>query len=188
MNIRGKHVTLRAIESEDLPLIHKWTNDPDIWYMLGGWHFPRSYRSLEKWFEKLGEDQENQRWAIETKELGLIGYVNLVDIDWKNNHAFTGLLLGDKDIRGKGYGIDTFMAVERYAFEELHLERLDGTVIEYNEAGLGFITKHCGWKEEGRQRKWYFRKNRYWDRIIVGITREDYRALVKNNNYWGESE
>jgi len=186
MYIRGKKVILRAIEEEDLGLLHKWTNDPDIWYMLGGWHFPSSMHSLETWFRGLKDDKENQRWAIDTPELGLIGYANLVDIDWKNNHAFTGLLLGDKNIRGKGFGIDTFMAIERYAFEELHFKRLDGSVIEYNSAGYGFITKHCGWKEEGRLRDWYFRKNKYWDKIIVGITRDDYFHLVESNRYWDE--
>lgn len=184
MNIHGNHVTLRAIEEQDLPLLHKWSNDPDIWYMLGGWHFPTNYDSILLWQKKLKDDNTNQRWAIETNEFGLIGYVNMVDIDWKNNHAFTGLLLGDKDIRGRGYGIDTFMAVERYAFEELHFERLDGSVIEYNNIGLGMITKHCGWKEEGRLRKWYYRKGLYWDKILVGITRDDYYELIANNKYW----
>lgn len=184
MNIKGKFVTLRAIERGDLTLLHKWANDPEIWYMLGGWHFPSNLAYMENWVENLKNDTLNQRFAIETEEHGLIGTISLVDIDWKNNHAFTGLQLGDKDIRGKGYGIDTFMAIQRYAFEELHLERLDGTVIEYNEAGYGFITKHCGWQEEGRQRNWYFRKNRYWDRIIVGITRNDYFDLIDKNNYW----
>jgi len=188
MNIKGKHVTLRAIEREDLPLLHKWANDPDIWYGLGGWHFPSNMDFMQKWFENLKNETVKQNFAIETPDLGLIGTVNLVEIDWKNNHAFTGLQLGDKDIRGKGYGIDTFMAIQRYAFEELHLERLDGSVIEYNEAGYGFITKHCGWKEEGRQRNWYFRKNRYWDKIIVGITRTDYFELIEQNNYWGENK
>lgn len=184
MNIRGKKVLLRAIGEKDLELLHKWANEPEIWYMLGGWHFPSSMDYQKKWFENLKNDSLNQKFAIETPDLGLIGTINLVDIDWKNNHAFTGLQLGDKDIRGKGYGIDTFMAIERYAFEELHLERLDGSVIEYNKPGYGFITKHCGWKEEGRQRNWYFRKNRYWDRIVVGITREDYFELIKKNKYW----
>lgn len=184
MNIKGKLVTLRAIERGDVELLHKWANDPEIWYMLGGWHFPSNKAYMEQWFENLKNDQLNQRFAIETEEHGLIGTISLVDIDWKNNHGFTGLQLGDIDIRGKGYGIDAFMAIQKYVFEELHFERLDGTVIEYNEAGFGFITKHCGWKEEGRQRNWYFRKNRYWDRIIVGITREDYFELMKSNNYW----
>jgi RimJ/RimL family protein N-acetyltransferase len=184
MNIIGKKVLLRAIEERDLELLHKWTNEPEIWYMLGGWHFPYSFDSLKTWFLNRKNDNENQHFAIEVPDLGVIGTINLVDIDWKNNHAFTGLMLGDKKIRGKGYGIDTFMAIERYAFEELHFERLDGSVVEYNEPGYGFITKHCGWKEEGRQRNWYFRKNRYWDKIIVGITRDDYFSLIKENNYW----
>jgi RimJ/RimL family protein N-acetyltransferase len=188
MHIKGKLVTLRAIEREDLPLLHQWANDPDIWYGLGGWHFPSNMDYMQKWFENLKNETIKQNFAIETVDHGLIGTVNLVEIDWKNNHAFTGLQLGDKDIRGRGYGVDTFMAIQRYAFEELHLERLDGSVIEYNNAGYGFITKYCGWKEEGRQRNWYFRKNRYWDKIIVGITRADYFELIEKNNYWGEND
>lgn len=184
MNIKGKYVLLRAIEEDDLDLLHEWSNDPDIWYMLGGWHFPIGKKDQKAWYEKLGPNTLHQRFAIQTEEHGLIGTVSLVDIDWKNKNAFTGLQLGNKDIRGKGYGVDTFMTIQRYAFEELGLERLDGSVIEYNDAGLGFITKHCGWKIEGRQRNWYFRKNKYWDRIIVGITRTDYFELIKKNNYW----
>ena len=186
MNIKGKKVVLRAIEEKDLDLLHKWANEPEIWYMLGGWHFPSSMDFMNNWFKNLKNDNLNQRFVIDTPDLGVIGTVNLVDIDWKNNHAFTGLILGDKDIRGKGYGMDTFMAIERYAFEELHLERLDGTVIEYNQIAFNMITRKCGWKEEGRQRNWYFRKNRYWDRIVVGILKDDYFALVAENKYWDE--
>lgn len=184
MNILGKKVLLRAIEEEDLPTLHKWANDPEIWYMLGGWHFPSSMAYQKKWFMELQNDSLNQRFAIESPDMGLIGTANLIEIDWKNNHAFHGMMLGDKDIRGKGYGIDTIMAIMRYAFGELHLERLDGSMIEYNEISLIVYCKKCGWKEEGRMRNWYFRKNRYWGKIIVGITRQDYFDLIAKNKYW----
>ncbi|HEY6210763.1 MAG TPA: GNAT family protein [Vicinamibacterales bacterium] len=186
MNIRGKKVTLRAIEEEDLPTLHRWSNDPDIWYQLGGWHFPSSKDYIDNWFRGLKNDQLNQRFAVEAPEVGLIGTSNIVEIDWKNNHAFHGMMLGDKEIRGKGYGVDTIMATMRYAFEELHLERLDGSMIEYNEISLNIYLKKCGWKEEGRQRGWYFRKNRYWDKIVVGVTRQDYGELVAANRYWDD--
>jgi len=187
MNIKGKSVILRAVEEEDLPLLHKWANDPKIWYMLDGWKLPTNFASLKKWHEVATNDKDNLRLAIDTPDMGIIGTINLTNIDWKNNHAFTGLILGDKDIRGKGYGVDAFMAIERYAFEELHFERLEGSVIEYNEVAYNFTLK-CGWKVEGRQRKHYFRKNRYWDRIVFGITREDYYECVKANNYWGDEQ
>jgi len=184
MNIKGKKVVLRAIEEGDLDLLHKWANDPEIWYLLGGWHFPSSFDFQKKWFEGLKNDPLNQRFAIEVPGSGLIGTSNILDIDWKNNHAFHGMMLGDTDTRGKGYGIDTVMATMRYAFEELHLERLDGSMIEYNDISLKLYCDKLGWKKEGCQRNYYFRKNRYWDRILVGITRADYFELEGKINYW----
>lgn len=186
MNIQGKKIVLRAIEREDLPLLQKWANDTEIQYWLGGWHFPTNSNDQEKWFNNLNVNSNHQRFIIETKDLGVIGTANLVDIDWKNKNAFHGMMLGDKDIRGKGYGAETVMTIMRYAFEELGLNRLDGSMIEYNEPSLKMYVEKCGWKEEGKQRNWYFRKNRYWDRVIVGITNKDYCELLKNTNYWNK--
>lgn len=53
MNIIGKTVKLRAVEIDDLELLNKWANDPEIWYMLGGWHFPYSKNNTEKWIKIL---------------------------------------------------------------------------------------------------------------------------------------
>jgi RimJ/RimL family protein N-acetyltransferase len=94
-------------------------------------------------------------------------------------------MLGDKDIRGKGYGIDTVMATMRYAFDEMHLERLDGGMIEYNTISIN-LYKKLGWVEEGVRRNHLYRKGKYWDYILVGVTREDYYKLIKQNNYWNE--
>ncbi|MEI7899368.1 MAG: GNAT family protein [bacterium] len=184
MSILGRRVVLRAIEEEDLPTLHKWANDPELWSMLGGWHFPSSMEFERKWFQSLQSDSLNQRFAIHAPELGLIGTANLVEIDWKNNHAQHGMMIGDPAHRHQGYGIDTIMTIMRYSFEELHFERLYSTMIEYNEASLHVYCRKCGWKEEGRMRKWFFRRNRYWDRIIVGVTRDDYHAQVAENRYW----
>ena len=184
MQIRGKTVTLRAIEEVDLPLIHKWGNDPDLWAMLGGWHFPTSLRQTLKWYEGLAGDHLNQRFAIDVPGTGLVGTANLVEIDWKNNHAFHGMMIGEPNLRGKGIGVDVIMAMMRYAFDELHLQRLDGSMIDNNEASLATYCGKCGWQVEGRQRDWYYRGGGYRDRIMVGVTRDDYRALVEANNYW----
>lgn len=184
MQIRGKVVTLRAIEEADLPTLHKWGNDPDLWSMLGGWHFPTSLRQTQAWFEGLSGDPLNQRFAIDVPGTGLVGTANLVDIDWKNNHAFHGMMIGETNLRGRGIGVDTIMATMRYAFDELHMQRLDGSMIAYNDASLAVYCGKCGWKEEGRRRDWYFRRGGYWDRIEVGVTRDDYRDLVEANGYW----
>jgi len=181
MNIIGEKVILRAIEKEDLDLLHKWSNDPEINYMLGGWHFPSSFQDQEKWFSNLSMRDNNQRFAIDTEELGLIGMVNIVDINWKDRRAFTGMLLGDKDMRGKGFGVDTIKTMNKYAFEELGLMRLDGSMISYNEASIGVYTKKCGWIIEGVKKSAYFRKNQWWDEVVVGITKDDYSNWLNVN-------
>tara|TARA_B110001452_G_scaffold210688_1_gene181118 strand:+ start:925 stop:1473 length:549 start_codon:yes stop_codon:yes gene_type:complete len=177
MNIYGKKVILRAIESDDLILLNKWANNPEIQYWLGGWHFPSSIKDQKKWYDSLEINSKNQRFAITTNEEGLIGTANLVDIDWKNKNAFHGLLIGDKDIRGKGYGRDAVFAIMQYAFEELGLNRLDGSIIEYNINSFKLYIDKCGWKKEGVKKEWYFRKNQFWDKVVVGITKSRYQEI-----------
>jgi len=105
----------------------------------------------------------------------------LVEINWKDRNAFHGMLLGDAKTRGKGYGTDTIMTLCKYAFEELGLRRLDTTIIVSNEASLGVYMNKCGWKKEGVKTDYYFRKNQWWDMVILGISHQDYSQWVKKN-------
>jgi RimJ/RimL family protein N-acetyltransferase len=184
MNILGKSVLLRAIEREDLPQLNRWANDPETQRMLGGWHFPTSLKDQEEWFTSLSCQSVNQRFAVEGRDLGLIGTANLVSIDWKNRNAFQGLMLGDPTTRRRGFGIDTLMALMRYAFDELGLARLDTDVIEHNTSSLHMHVDKCGWIIEGRKINGYFREGRYWDKVILGITRERYGEIANATNYW----
>ena len=127
---------------------------------------------------------EGHVFCIDAPEVGLIGTANLVQIDWKNRNAFHGMLLGDVNVRGKGYALDTVMAVMRYAFDELGLERLDGDMIDYNMISLRFYLEKCGWVREGLKKNFYFRDGEFHDKVIVGITKCDYRQHVEKTNYW----
>jgi RimJ/RimL family protein N-acetyltransferase len=185
MSIPGKRVHLRAVEESDLPLLHAWANDEVLWSSLGGWRFPSSFDSAKAWFAGLKSDALNHRFVVETNDdAQVIGLANLVGLDWKNRHAEHGMQVSSADDRGKGYGQDTVMAVMRYAFDELGLERLDTDIIEFNEASLRLYIGKCGWREEGRQRRWHYRLGRFWDRILVGVTRDDYAELVRTTGYW----
>jgi len=184
MNIKGRKIVLRAIEETDLVTLHRWANDFETQDIMGDIHFPSSLDFHRSWFANLKSEPLNQRFAIQAPEVGLIGLSSIINIDWRNGHAWHGVMLGDADVRGKGYGADAVMATMRYAFDELHLERLDGSMIEYNTGSVAFYCGKLGWKEEGRQRNWFFRRGRHWDRIVVGVTRADYASLVERTRYW----
>ncbi len=72
----------------------------------------------------------------------------------------------------------------RYAFDEMHLERLDSQMIEYNTGSIKFYCDKLGWKHEGIQRRWYYTRGKYWDKVVVGITRQDYFELLERTKYW----
>jgi len=178
MNIQGSLVFLRALEETDLPKLHQWANDQDIQQMVGGWHFPTSTRDQQAWLLAQNCKSSDQRFAIVTRDNLLAGMANLVEIDWKNRNAFHGILL-DEEFRGKGIATDAIWAIMRYSFEELGLQRLSGSFIESNDKSIALYTQKCGWKEEGRQRNFYFRHGRFWDKIITGITLDDYLEAKK---------
>ncbi|WP_137936690.1 GNAT family protein [Chitinivorax sp. B] len=175
MHIAGSRIFLRAVEQRDLPQLHRWANDPVIWQQLGGWHFPYSETDQHHWFTSLSSHSPNQRWCIDDLERGLIGTASLTEINWKDRNAFVGLLIGQTELRGQGYGEETLRTLMRHAFDELGLHRLESTIIEYNAPSLKLFTDKCGWQVEGRQRQWYYRQGQRWDRIWVGITADDYR-------------
>ncbi len=75
------------------------------------------------------------------------------------------------------------MAIMRYAFDELQLNRLNGSWFDGNEASKNMYKK-CGWKEEGIQRQYVFKNGEYRDLTIVGVLSSDYYKLIYENQYW----
>lgn len=102
----------------------------------------------------------------------------------ENRSAFHGIKIANKKFRSRGIGTDTVMAVMKYAFEELHLNRLDGSIIKYNEASRKLYCDKCGWVVEGVKRKSAFKMNEYHDELLVGILREEYLDLTNKTKYW----
>jgi RimJ/RimL family protein N-acetyltransferase len=182
MKIQGVNVTLRAIEIEDLRQLQAWANDPEIQYMLGGWHFPTSMNDQESWYKSLSCNSNNQRFIILNESNITIGMANLININYKDGNAEHGLLL-DKNYQGKGYGYKVVTAMMNYAFNELRLNRLETTIIANNQPSLNLFINKCGWTKEGILRKWYFRKGEFIDKIFLGILREDFIKLAEDNNH-----
>ncbi len=168
MNIIGNLVTLRAIEKEDMLVMQMWGNNPDIQYMLGGWHFPTNLNDQDKWFANLSCNSLNQRFLVLDKNGEKVGMANLLNINFKDGNAELGLLL-DPSFQGKGLGKDVVETLVRYSFNELRLNRLETSIIAYNKPSLSLFLNKCNWKQEGVLRNWYFRKGKFVDKILLSV-------------------
>lgn len=184
MNIKGKKVILRAIEREDLTLMKEMMNSSEIERLVVGWAFPISDYQQNQWYEANINNKTDLRFIIETPEDGAVGLATLTDIDWKNRSAFHGIKLADRKNRSKGIGTDTVMAIMRYAFDELQLHRLDGAILDYNEASRHLYCNKCGWSVEGTRRKYIYKGGEYHDLLLVGILKDEYEKLISRTDYW----
>lgn len=179
MNIKGDKIILRALELEDAEVLREMINDSEIEKNVAGWSFPVSKHAQIEWIEKVNKSYTDYVFAIEYLDMGCIGVANLINIDWKNRSAFHGIKLVNKDFRGKGIGTDTVLTIMNYAFNELQLNRLDGSIIEHNSASQK-LYKKCGWEIEGIKKEAIFKSGKYYNNYIVGITHKEYKKFIKN--------
>ena len=133
MAINGKRIYLRPMELSDMEGYQTMLNDESISANVVGWSFPVSREEQETWYHKAVSDQRNKRFSIVLKENDeLVGMLTLSTIDWHNRSATHGIKLLPSCPKGKGIGTDAVITLMKYAFEEVNLNRLDGSWIEYN--------------------------------------------------------
>lgn len=183
MNLKGKATLLRAPGPQDAELLNRWANDGDLWHWLIGWHFPYSMASTRQWIDRpAGTDRSV--WCVEGEGVGLAGTITLDGIDWKNRSAILSMMVGDPAARGTGLALDASVALLRYAFEELGLNRIEGHVLAYNERSLGLYEGKVGFRREGVRRQAVHKGGQFHDVVVLGMTAADYRQRKASNPAW----
>ena len=186
MNLKGKKVILRAIEESDLKMLQDLTNSPDFEKMIVGWSFAVSTKDQANWFEKCKQGLDRLRFTIETEEDGAVGLIGLRDIDWKNGSAIgLGMRIAKTNLRTRGLATDAWMTLLRYCFDELRLNRIVGSYIEYNNASAR-VCKKVGFKIEGVQREAVYKNGAYHNVVSLACIKSDYETLINENHYWDE--
>jgi RimJ/RimL family protein N-acetyltransferase len=172
----GKTLYLRPLEREDAPAVATWFNDPQVRHTLQRYQ-PMTVREEEEFLASAGRGEHDLVLGIVLKQDDrLIGATGLHKIDARNRHCAFGIVIGDKDEWGKGYGREATRLVVDHAFETLNLNRVWLHVYEYNPRGIRAYEK-VGFKREGVLRQDNFRDGRYWDTIVMGILRDEWEAV-----------
>lgn len=174
MNIIGTRVTLRAIEQKDDEMLLDLVNSPIIENSVVGWGFPVSHEEQAIWRELTVKRTDAVKFAVEMQG-ECVGLVVLDKIDWKNRRSQIGIKLSPKS-QGKGIGQECLRLTIKYAFCELNLNKLEATVLEYNEKSKNMFIK-CGFKEEGRLKESIFKGDSYNDLIIFGLLNRDFKRV-----------
>lgn len=181
----GKKLYLRGIEEGDLEgRYFDWLNDYEITKYMESGSFPNTVEKMQEYFRNVGRSGNNVLLAIidmETDEH--IGNVRLGPINWIHRTSFLGIMIGEKEFSGKGYGTEALKLVVDYAFNRLNLRKISADMNASNKASVRAYEK-AGFKVEGRRKDELYVNGKYHDAIIMGLTKVDFQeGLTKSKNW-----
>ena len=160
-------VHLRAMEPEDLDALYTIENDTSIW-ALGLTNVPYSRFVLHDFMSTNTGDiytDKQVRLLIENEEKELVGMVDLLKFDPKNQKAELGILISSA-FRRKGYAKAVISQIHEYALSTLHLHQLYVVIATSNEASLALF-QQFGYQQSGILRDWLYDGHIYHDAVIM---------------------
>lgn len=172
----GERLYLRALQKGDLPHVRTWSNDPEV-RRLTGEVTPMSEEAAESFYERLQKDESRIWFAIVLKENDrIVGECGLLRMfhPWRTTDLT--MILGERDVRGQGYGTEAIRLLMDYAFGYLGFHRISIGVVGFNERALQFY-ESVGFRREGIQRDGYYYDHAFSDFVMLSILEEEFRAL-----------
>lgn len=174
--LRSENIYLRAIDPDDYLISYKWRKDFDL---ISGYSMPRyvSMKTEQKWALRAIEEHETGKSVrlviCTTDEDKIIGFINLLNINFQNKSCETSIIIGDREYHRKGVAAEARVMLFKYAFFELELERILARVLSLNTAAI-FNAVKFGYVKEGTLRNSIFRNGEYQDVHLYSILREEF--------------
>jgi len=169
--LQGENVRLREVRRDDLVPFLRFVNDQEVTkYLLIEPPFTMEHE--EKWYEMVCAGNDIT-FTVETVDGRVIGNISLRDIDRRNGKAMLGIMIGEKESQGKGYGTEAIGLLLRHAFEGLGLVRIYLTV-DSRHAHARRCYERCGFKNEGSLRMNRFKRGEYADDVVMSILRTEW--------------
>jgi len=177
MLFKGRQIKLRPLKKGDYLTTIKWRDENEL-RLLAQFHLLPVTNELEKeWMDALVKSKNNKEiyFAIEEiKSSNLLGYFQIKNINWSSRTAWLGIIIGDQNSRGKGYGSETMQLGLDYAFSFLNLRKISLEVISANKTALA-LYKKFGFREEGVMKEQFYFNNKYYDVIIMSCYDRDFK-------------
>jgi RimJ/RimL family protein N-acetyltransferase len=172
---------LRPIRRDDFPHFMEWVNDPEVTHTLI--LLRPIAEGLELEFLERALANDNTRdvfFAFDGPDGTYAGNIGLHAIDWISRKAELGIVVGRKDLWGKGIGALAIKAALAYAFNDINLEKVYLRVFDHNERGIK-LYKSLGFVQEGIMRRDAFKNGVYHDTIFMSILREEWQKLYPSS-------
>ena len=169
--VKGEKVILREKRIGDAPEDYEWRVDEELARLDATRPLRMSYADFQRFSqEEMGyPSPRSKRLAIDTHDGTHIGNIMYYDIDLRRKESELGIMIGDRDYWGKGYGTDSVDSLLGHIFINTEITRVYLHTLEWNERARKSFAK-SGFKEVKKVRR------SGMDFFLMEIWRSDWRS------------
>ncbi|MET4921721.1 GNAT family protein [Streptomyces sp. PSRA5] len=168
-------VELRPHTPASLEPLLRWKNDTEIQQLSDDethtYNREQVAATLERWMQP-GEDTVHLAIGLAGRAEP-IGFLHLALIERDHRRCRLGIVIGEKDLWGHGYGHSAVVKAVDHAFDVLDLERITAEVFADNTRSARLL-KGAGFVHEGVMRESIHRDGRRIDELIFGLLRHEW--------------
>ena len=126
VNEKGDMVHIREKRVEDISDEYSWRVDSELSRLDATRPLTMSYEDFLRYSKEEMQfaSYRSKRLAVDTLDGVHIGNVMYYDLNMSNRESELGIMIGNKEYWGEGYGTDIVKTLLRYLFEVIGLERI----------------------------------------------------------------
>jgi RimJ/RimL family protein N-acetyltransferase len=177
INITGELVALGPPRRDLIPIFQRWMNDFSTTRTLAIRPRPMTLEQETAWYDGLSAAGEHLFTIYEHATWRVIGNCGIFDVDRLNRKAEVGIVIGEPDARGRGYGTEAMRLLLDYGFTVLGMHSIMLRVYAYNPAARRSYEK-AGFREIGSRRESIWHAGRFWDEIVMDILAAEFTSPV----------
>jgi len=171
--LHGEKTRLRPMRVDDMPLVMRWFNDPDVRHWLHQSDRPDAdLEAVREHFWRPVAEGRAVAWVIEA-EGRPVGTLRLLEIDPHHDRAELAVSIGESEHWGRGFGTDAIIQALNHAFRTLGLRRVGLITDADNARGIRCYEK-AGFVPEGILRAHRLRYGKPIDMLAMAILREEW--------------
>jgi len=169
--LKGEKIVLRPLKESDWSKTISWRNDLMIKKLAMMHPFPITEMVEKQWYEKMlaSTDPGVVYFTITDNEDQPVGFISLTRISYTHRNCYLGIVIGEPEARGRGYGYEAVTLISEYAFNKLNLRKITVEVVEINKSALALYEK-LGFIEEGRMKKQFYSDGAFLDVFIMSLS------------------
>jgi len=148
--ISGERVRLRKKKLSDARNDYTWHTDAELVKLDAAMHLTISYTQyLISYVSELHLlPHTSHRFAVDTLDGRHIGNCTYYNVNDTRGEAEVGVMIGDRNYWGKGYGTDVIRTLVNHIFGKTNLNRLYLKTLDWNKRAQQCFTK-CGFRPCG---------------------------------------